>query len=66
MSSSLKKISVIFTLVSLILPSLTQALEVDYNHILSDAEAEDKAAMSQAEIKSFLSSQNSYLTNIFS
>lgn len=39
--------------------------QFDYNHIISDAEAEDHNSLSQVEIKEFLKSHNSFLINYF-
>ena len=49
------KIFVVFTLCSFLIPSLTLAsnLDIDYNNLLSDAEAENHSSMSQIEIKNF-------------
>lgn len=61
MSSYYKKKIAIFTLFLLLIPNLVLGAEVDYNQIISDADAENYQAMTLAEIRDFLRAQNSYL-----
>ncbi|MFA6307636.1 MAG: hypothetical protein WCS88_02990 [Patescibacteria group bacterium] len=63
MSSYYKRKIAIFTLLSILIPNLVYGAEVDYNHIISDQEAEDYQSMTMFEIRDFLRSQNSYLAD---
>ena len=63
MKVSFKKTTVIISLLSLIVPSLVQAADFDYNNIISDAEAQDYNSMGQIAIRDFLREQDSYLRN---
>ncbi|MBT6691524.1 hypothetical protein HOB10_04295 [Candidatus Parcubacteria bacterium] len=61
MNGSLKKTTVIISLLSLIFPSLSQAAETNYNYVISDQEFNDHTSMDKKEIQSFLSDQGGYL-----
>jgi len=56
-----KIIITIFSLLAFILPSVVKAITVDYNNLLSDAEARNYTSMNQSQIQSFLVNNNSYL-----
>ena len=56
------KLIAIISLFSLIFPLAGQAIDFDYNYIISDAEAQAYDSMSQVEIKDFFLEKNSYLS----
>lgn len=58
-----KRIISSFTLFLLIFPFMVSALEVDFNNIISDEEAQDYSSMSQVQIKDFLREKDSFLAN---
>jgi len=56
-----KKNIAIFVMFTLFIPNLVWGAEVNYNNIISDADANNYNSMTLAEIRDFLRSKNSYL-----
>jgi len=64
MSNYFAKIMLIISFFLLTVPYFgAKAQEIDYNNIISDAEAQDFSSFNQVEIKNFLQDKNSYLSN---
>lgn len=61
MSKSFKQKIAIFSLFSILIPSLVWGAEVDYDNIISDSDANNYNSMTLSEIRDFLREKNSYL-----
>jgi len=61
MTNYYRKNIAIFIMFTLFIPNLVRGAEVNYNNIISDADANNYNSMTLTEIRDFLRTQNSYL-----